>query len=116
MKYEKQIMLTSEEPRAIWEARQEEARSLVLRKLTLRVSTISELQRQIQVLLLEQVEALAKALLDFAAIAKGTGNSKRQKNLSELYWFIRNLCVPPRQTWRYFALKNSILTIRYKFT
>lgn len=62
--------LISEEPRAIREAREQEARSLILRQLNRRVGTIDdELQRQIQALSLEQVEALGEALLDFAAIA-----------------------------------------------
>lgn len=64
------MILISEELRAIREARQEEARSLILRLLNQRVGKISdELQRQIQALSLEQVEALAEALLDFGVIA-----------------------------------------------
>ncbi|MBE9207374.1 DUF2887 domain-containing protein [Nostoc sp. LEGE 06077] len=67
---EAMLGLISEEPRAIREAREQEARSLILRQLNRRVGTISdELQRQIQALSLEQLEALGEALLDFVAIA-----------------------------------------------
>ncbi|MBD2494112.1 DUF4351 domain-containing protein [Nostoc sp. FACHB-280] len=44
--------------------------TLILRQLNRRVGAISdELQRQIQALSLEQVEALGEALLDFVVIA-----------------------------------------------
>jgi predicted transposase/invertase (TIGR01784 family) len=67
-----------EEPRAIreWkeearqEARQEEARSLILRQLNRRLGVIPDvLLSQIQILSLEKLEALAEALLDFSALA-----------------------------------------------
>ncbi|MEH2319245.1 DUF2887 domain-containing protein [Nostoc sp.] len=66
--------LNLEEPRAIREAKEEGKvegeRSLVLRLLNRRVGAISdELQRQIQVLALEQLEALGDALLDFSTLA-----------------------------------------------
>ncbi|MEH2240109.1 DUF2887 domain-containing protein [Nostoc sp.] len=66
--------LNLEEPRAILEAKEEGKvegeRSLVLRLLNRRVGAISdELQRQIQVLALEQLEALGDALLDFSTLA-----------------------------------------------
>jgi predicted transposase YdaD len=66
--------LNLEEPRAIREAkeegREEEARSLILRQLNRRVGTVPEqLQRQIQGLSLEQLEALGDALLDFSTFA-----------------------------------------------
>jgi predicted transposase YdaD len=49
------------------EDRQDEARSLILKLLTRRVGTIPpEAQAQIEVLSLEQLEALGEALLDFA--------------------------------------------------
>ncbi|OUL23504.1 hypothetical protein BV378_21405 [Nostoc sp. RF31YmG] len=71
-----------EEPRAIREAkeqgreegrevgREQEARSLILRQLKRRFGELpDELQTQIQVLSLEQLEALADALLDFSTLA-----------------------------------------------
>ncbi|MEH2175176.1 DUF2887 domain-containing protein [Nostoc sp.] len=62
--------LNLEEPRAIREAKEEEARSLILRLLNRRVGAVPEqLQRQIQVLSLEQSEALCDALLDFSTLA-----------------------------------------------
>ncbi|MCC5599377.1 DUF2887 domain-containing protein [Nostoc favosum] len=62
--------LNLEEPRAIREAKEEEARSLILRLLNRRVGAVPEqLQRQIQVLSLEQLEALGDALLDFSTLA-----------------------------------------------
>ncbi|WP_414753417.1 Rpn family recombination-promoting nuclease/putative transposase [Anabaena sp. CCY 9910] len=52
------------------EGREQEARSLILRQLNKRVGAIpDEQQRQIEVLSLEQLEALAEALLDFSTIA-----------------------------------------------
>ncbi|MFN6529432.1 DUF2887 domain-containing protein [Nostoc sp. ChiSLP03a] len=66
--------LNLEEPRAIREAkeegREEEARSLILRLLNRRVGEFPEsLQRQIQGLSVEQLEALGDALLDFSTLA-----------------------------------------------
>ncbi|MBD2437292.1 DUF4351 domain-containing protein [Nostoc sp. FACHB-110] len=66
--------LIKEEPRAIREAkeeaRQEEGQTLVLRLLNRKLGKISDvLLSQIQALSLEQIEALAEALLDFSAIA-----------------------------------------------
>jgi predicted transposase YdaD len=52
------------------EGRQQEGRSLILRLLTRRVGTLPDnLAAQITALPLEQLEALAEALLDFQAIA-----------------------------------------------
>jgi predicted transposase/invertase (TIGR01784 family) len=62
--------LITEEPRAIREAKEEAERKLILRLLNKRVGKVSDsLLSQIQALSLEQVEALAEALLDFSAIA-----------------------------------------------
>ncbi|MEH2264899.1 DUF2887 domain-containing protein [Nostoc sp.] len=66
--------LNLEEPRAIREAkeqgREEEARSLILRQLKRRFGEFPDkLQRQIQVLSLEQLEVLGDALLDFSILA-----------------------------------------------
>ncbi|MEH2043904.1 DUF2887 domain-containing protein [Nostoc sp.] len=66
--------LNLEEPRAIREAkeegREEEARSLILRQLNRRVGAVPEqLQRQIQELSVEELEALGDALLDFSTLA-----------------------------------------------
>ena len=66
--------LNLEEPRAILEAKQEgreeEARSLILRQLKRRFGEFPDkLQRQIQVLSLEQLEVLGDALLDFSTLA-----------------------------------------------
>ncbi|MBD2345679.1 Rpn family recombination-promoting nuclease/putative transposase [Anabaena subtropica] len=56
------------------EGREEEARSLILRQLNRRVGVIpGEQQRQIDVLSLEQLEALAEALLDFSSVSDLTG-------------------------------------------
>ncbi|MEH1884732.1 DUF2887 domain-containing protein [Nostoc sp.] len=70
--------LNLEEPRAIREAkeegREEEARSLILRQLKRRFGEFPDkLQRQIQVLSLEQLEALGDALLDFSTVADLSG-------------------------------------------
>jgi Domain of unknown function (DUF4351) len=62
--------LITEEPRAIREAKQEEGQTLVIRQLNRKLGKISDiLLSQIQALSLEQVQALAEALLDFSAIA-----------------------------------------------
>lgn len=54
---------------ALEEGRQREGVALVLRQLNRRVGEISpELQAQIEALSLEQVEALAEALLDFSGV------------------------------------------------
>ncbi|MEQ8999097.1 MAG: DUF4351 domain-containing protein [Coleofasciculus sp. B1-GNL1-01] len=54
---------------ALEEGRQREGVALVLRLLNRRVGVISpELQAQIEALSLEQVEALAEALLDFSGV------------------------------------------------
>jgi predicted transposase YdaD len=71
---EAMLGLNLEEPRAIRDAkeegREEEGRSLVLKLLNRRVGAIPDvLQRQIQVLSLEQLEALGEALLDFSTLA-----------------------------------------------
>jgi predicted transposase YdaD len=51
------------------EVRQEEGRSLVLRQLNRRVGEVSEAARShIETLSLEQIEALADALLDFSVV------------------------------------------------
>jgi predicted transposase YdaD len=51
------------------EGRQEEGRSLVLRQLNRRVGAVSEAARsRIEALSLEQIEALAEALLDFSVV------------------------------------------------
>jgi predicted transposase YdaD len=51
------------------EGKQEGEQTLVLRQLQRRVGELpQEVQRQIQTLSLEQLEALGEALLDFAAI------------------------------------------------
>ncbi|BAZ31854.1 hypothetical protein NIES4074_43270 [Cylindrospermum sp. NIES-4074] len=68
------LQLPQEEPRALREAREEGrvegALSFVLRLLNRRLGAIpDELLSQIQVLPLEQIEALAEALLDFATVA-----------------------------------------------
>ncbi|MDZ8140500.1 MAG: Rpn family recombination-promoting nuclease/putative transposase [Nostoc sp. DedQUE04] len=77
--------LNLEEPRAIREAkeegREEEARSLILRLLNRRVGEFPEsLQRQIQVLSLEQLEALGDALLDFSTLADLEGWLQSQQS------------------------------------
>ncbi|MEH1815296.1 MAG: DUF2887 domain-containing protein [Nostoc sp.] len=62
--------LNLEEPRAIREAKEEEARSLILRQLNRLVGAIPDtLLSQIQGLSVEQLEALADALLDFSTLA-----------------------------------------------
>ncbi|MBD2450712.1 Rpn family recombination-promoting nuclease/putative transposase [Nostoc sp. FACHB-152] len=78
--------LITEEPRAIREAkeeaRQEEGQTLVFRQLNRKLGTISGvLLSQIQALSLEQIEALAEALLDFSTIAdlEGWLNSQKQE-------------------------------------
>jgi flagellar biosynthesis/type III secretory pathway protein FliH len=51
------------------EGRQEEGRSLVLRQLTRRVGVLpEEVRSQVESLSLEQLEALAEALLDFTGL------------------------------------------------
>ncbi|RUS98313.1 hypothetical protein DSM107003_14010 [Trichormus variabilis SAG 1403-4b] len=70
---EAMLGLNLEEPRAFRDAREEgrieEARSLVLRLLKRRFGEFSdELQRQVQVLSLERLEALGDALLDFSSL------------------------------------------------
>ncbi len=73
--------LNLEEPRAIREAKEEEARSLILRLLNRRVGEFPELlQRQIQVLSLEQLEALGDALLDFSSLADLEGWLQSQQS------------------------------------
>ncbi|MEH1946426.1 MAG: DUF2887 domain-containing protein [Nostoc sp.] len=73
--------LNLEEPRAIREAKEEEARSLILRLLNRRVGEFPEsLQRQIQVLSLEQLEALGDALLDFSSLADLSGWLQSQQS------------------------------------
>jgi predicted transposase YdaD len=74
--------LITEEPRAIREAKEEAERKLILRLLNKQVGKVSDsLLSQIQALSLEQVEALAEALLDFSTIAdlEGWLNSQKQE-------------------------------------
>jgi len=71
--------LITEEPRAIREAKEEEGQVLILRQLNKRVGKVSDsLLSQIQALSLEQIEALAEALLDFSAMPKGNGKAERR--------------------------------------
>lgn len=52
------------------EGRKEEARSLILKQLNRRIGNIPDaLLSQVQVLSLEQLEALGEALLDFSTLA-----------------------------------------------
>ncbi|MDB9329304.1 DUF4351 domain-containing protein, partial [Nodularia spumigena CS-591/04] len=61
--------LNLEEPRAIREARQEGEKNIVLRLLNRRLGNIPDaLLSQIQGLSMEQLEALADALLDFSSV------------------------------------------------
>ncbi|BAY78989.1 hypothetical protein NIES25_54690 (plasmid) [Nostoc linckia NIES-25] len=67
---EAMLGLNLEEPRAIREAKEEGERKIVLRQLNRRVGNIpDELLSQIQGLSVEQLEALADALLDFSTLA-----------------------------------------------
>jgi predicted transposase YdaD len=55
---------------AVEERRKEEARSLILKLLNRRLSSIPDaLLSQVQALSLEQLEALGEALLDFSTLA-----------------------------------------------
>ncbi|MEH1866398.1 MAG: DUF2887 domain-containing protein [Nostoc sp.] len=73
--------LNLEEPRAIREAKEEGERTIILRLLNRRVGEFPEsLQRQIQVLSLEQLEALGDALLDFSTLADLEGWLQSQQS------------------------------------
>lgn len=66
---EAMLGLNLEEPRALRDAREEGERKIILRQLKRRFGEFSdELQRQVQVLSLERLEALADALLDFSSL------------------------------------------------
>ena len=61
--------LDLEEPRAIREAKEQEALSLVMRQLNRRLGIISQdLLSQVQLLSLSQIETLGEDLLDFTTV------------------------------------------------
>lgn len=67
---EAMLGLNQQEPRAIREAKEEGERIIVLRQLNRRVGNIPDaVLSQIQGLSVEQLEALADALLDFSTLA-----------------------------------------------
>jgi predicted transposase/invertase (TIGR01784 family) len=67
---EAMLDITLQQTRVYQEAKEEEARSLILRQLVRRVGELSDSVRsKIETLSLSQLEALAEALLDFGAIA-----------------------------------------------
>jgi predicted transposase YdaD len=67
---EEMMGINLEDTRIYREAREDEGRSLVLRQLNRRVSTLPEaIQTQVAALPLERLEALGEDLLDFTSLA-----------------------------------------------
>jgi predicted transposase YdaD len=78
--------ITLKETRVYQEARQDEARSLILRQLNRRVGTLPDsVIERVNALLLDQLEALGEALLDFATVDDLTaGYRKMSRSVSGL--------------------------------